>query len=246
MQGKPIHTVLFDAGNTLMHLDYAFIAGVLAEHGHSVDVSDIRVAEYAAKAAVDRHFAAVEHRASKPEGFIWPDRSEAERPSYFGIILKEIGVREPTDTLVLEKLRLANEEDCLWRIIAEDTGKVLDNLRRRGFALAVVSNADGRVEADLLRRGLGGHFQTVVDSFLVGVEKPDPRIFQLALDRVETEAQHAVFVGDVFALDVLGARRAGLEAVLLDPLDRYPNDPDCPRIRSLSELLDLLPTRAAS
>jgi putative hydrolase of the HAD superfamily len=246
MQGKSIDTVLFDAGNTLMHLDYAFIARVLTKRGHCVNASDIRVAEYAAKAAVDRYFGTPEQGTSKPEAFLWPQASDAERPSYFGIILNQIGVRESIGTDVLEDLRLANEEDCLWRIIEEDTAAVLTNLRARGFSLAVVSNADGRVEGDLLRRGLGGHFRTVVDSSLVGVEKPDPRIFHLALERLETEAQRAVFVGDVFALDVLGARRAGLDAVLLDPLGRYPNDPDCPRITALSELLELLPLRAAS
>jgi len=114
---------------------------------------------------------------------------------------------------------------------------VLDALRARGLALGVVSNADGRVEADLVRAGLRGRFATVVDSHVVGVEKPDPAIFHLALAHMDAEPATTLYVGDVFSIDVLGARSAGLAAVLLDPLGDYPGADGCPRIRRLAELL---------
>ena len=111
----------------------------------------------------------------------------------------------------------------------------------RGLILAVISNADGRVEADLERAGLRAQFATVVDSHVVGVEKPHPEIFNVALARIQATPDAALYVGDVFSIDVLGARGAGMDAVLVDTLGAYPGTLDCPRISRLAELLDLLP-----
>jgi putative hydrolase of the HAD superfamily len=82
-------------------------------------------------------------------------------------------------------------------------------------------------------------FETVVDSSLVGVEKPDPQIFRIALERMGLGPEHAVFCGDLPAVDVEGARAAGLRPVLLDRHDLYPEI--CPRVRSLTELPAMLP-----
>ena len=108
-------------------------------------------------------------------------------------------------------------------------------------ATHVVSNADGRIEGDIRRRGLGDHFATVVDSHVVGVEKPDPKIFSIAMERIGSQPDETIYVGDVYAIDILGARSAGMEAILVDTLDRYPGNLDCRRIRGLGELLDILP-----
>jgi putative hydrolase of the HAD superfamily len=126
-----------------------------------------------------------------------------------------------------------------------DAVGVLGALRARGFALAAVSNADGRVEADLVRYGLRDALDLVIDSHVVGVEKPDPAIFVTALDRLGVAPAAAVHVGDIASIDVAGAQRAGIAPVLMDPLGCYVGTVDCPRIRRLGELLDLLPGRAA-
>jgi HAD superfamily hydrolase (TIGR01549 family) len=122
------------------------------------------------------------------------------------------------------------------------TPGVISELRQRGFTLAVVSNADGRVPAAIAARGLAEHFAAIVDSHLVGVEKPDPRIFAIALEACGAEPADAVYVGDIYEIDVRGARNAGMTPVLLDPLCAY-GEVDCARITALTELLDLLPTR---
>ncbi|MBI1818560.1 MAG: HAD-IA family hydrolase [Deltaproteobacteria bacterium] len=239
-----IRAVLFDAGNTLMHLDYEFIAEVLAQHGHPTTPMAIRIAEYGAKAAIDRELApemaAPESVAENVEGLLWPDES-GERPSYFAVALHYLGVPRTAMKPMLEALREHNATSCLWRVVLPGTTDVLSALQARGLTLAVISNADGRIEGDLERAGLKRHFATVVDSHVVGVEKPNPAIFHLTLDRIGAAANEAVYVGDVFAIDVLGARKAGLDAVLVDTLDRYPGRVDCPRIKELSELLRLLP-----
>jgi len=238
MSGIAVRAVVFDAGNTLMHLDYAFIASVLAEHGFPVAPIDIRIAEYSAKAAIDRHVAP-QIVASGVEGLLWPAEHRVQ-PSYFAIALQTLGVPSAATPPIIDALYAHNRERCLWRVVEPDTPDVLNKLRRRGLTLAVISNADGRVEGDLEACGLRAHFATVVDSHVVGVEKPDAAIFSLTLDRIQASPDASVYVGDVFSIDVLGARRAGMDAVLVDTLGRYPGPIDCPRISRLAELLDLL------
>ena len=112
--------------------------------------------------------------------------------------------------------------------------------------LAVVSNADGTVEQQLRDDGIGQvgpgdgvEFAAVIDSRVVGVHKPDPAIFQLALDALGAAPQHTLHVGDTPAADVEGARAAGIHPVLVDPFDHHA-DLDCVRIRHLDELVALL------
>ncbi len=245
MKHLDLRAVVFDAGNTLMHLDYPFIAGVLAEHGHAVAPLDIRVAEYGARAAIDRKLAPDAVPPASLEKLLWPDESGKE-PSYFAVMLRGLGIRGAAETSILNALRQHNETMNLWRVVEPDTVAVLERLGARGYALAVVSNSDGRVEASLAAAGLRPHFATVIDSQVVGVEKPDPAIFALALDHLGVAPARAVYVGDVFGIDVQGARRAGMHPVLIDTLQGYLTPIDCPRVTGLVELLDLLPERAGS
>lgn len=226
-----------------MHLDYPFIAGVLAEHGHVVAPLDIRLAEYGAKAAIDRKLAPDALPPESLEALLWPDESGKE-PSYFAVMLRGLGIRGEAEQSILAALREHNETTTLWRVVEPDTAAVLERLGARGYALAVVSNSDGRVEASLAAAGLRPHFATVIDSQVVGVEKPDPAIFALALPHVGAAPAQSVYVGDVFGIDVVGARGAGMHPVLIDTLTGYLTPVDCPRVTRLVEPLDLLPDRA--
>ena len=76
----------------------------------------------------------------------------------------------------------------------------------------------------------------MIDSHVVGVEKPDARIFHLALDACGARREQAVFIGDIYEIDVQGARNAGITPLLLDPLGLY-GDVDCDRIDRLGRLL---------
>jgi HAD superfamily hydrolase (TIGR01509 family) len=127
----------------------------------------------------------------------------------------------------------------LWEHVPADVIPALQRLRASGRKLVVVSNANGRMRAALDRVGIGPHVDLVIDSFEEGVEKPDPRIFERALARAGARAESTLHVGDLFHTDVVGARAAGLRAVLLDIGDLY-GDHDCERVRSLAELADLL------
>jgi HAD superfamily hydrolase (TIGR01549 family) len=230
--------VLFDAGNTLLHVDYGHVAAVLRARGHAVEPGAVQAAEYASKAALDRALAPDAVPEPSVQRLLW--RRPDGRPSYFATLIANLGIADEDVLPALAALEADNRARSLWRIVEPGTEEVLVELGRRGLALGVISNSDGRIEADLLEAGLGTHFACVLDSSVVGVEKPDPAIFALALSRLALPAEDAVYVGDVYAIDVLGARRAGIEGVLMDPLGCYEAPPDCPRIRTLAELLPLL------
>jgi HAD superfamily hydrolase (TIGR01549 family) len=232
-----ITTVLFDLGNTLHHLDHGFIAEVITRHGRAVSARDVTVAEYRGKHAVDADLRA---RRLGTDGL----GTDATRQApYFETIMNALGVAPDAIEPIGAALRAENERRCLWRVLYDDTPAVLVELQRRGYALGVVSNADGRVVGDLAISGLDVHFSAVIDSHVVGVEKPHPGIFALALEGCGARPEQALFVGDIYEIDVVGARNAGLTPVLLDPLGLY-GEVDCLRIESLVRLLDLLPARA--
>jgi len=116
---------------------------------------------------------------------------------------------------------------------------VLEELRRRGLRLAVVSNWEPDLPEVLEQVGLRDYFDAVVASALVGAAKPDPRIFQVALDAVAVRPEEAVHVGDSYEADVRGARAAGVYPVLIDR-DRVFHQVDCDLIYDLRELPPLL------
>ncbi len=138
--------------------------------------------------------------------------------------------------------------DRMHRILAQvrpeytpypEVPEVLEELRRRGYRLAVVSNWEPDLPDVLNRVGLLDAFDVVVASAVVGAAKPDPRIFRVALETLKVEPQATVHVGDSYEADVQGARAAGIHPVLLDR-DYVYQQSDVPLIRTLQELPPLL------
>jgi putative hydrolase of the HAD superfamily len=130
----------------------------------------------------------------------------------------------------------------VWTRVIPGAVAALRELDELGVGLAVVSNADGTVEAQLAVDGIcqvgpgpGVSVAAVLDSSVVGVAKPDPSIFRLALDALGVDAAEAIHVGDTPAADVAGARAAGVTPVLVDPYDLHPAV-DCRRVRSLADV----------
>ena len=226
--GMPISTVLFDAGGTLVFLDYLFLARELRHKGIVVASRAIRRAEYAAKAEIDRRLL----------GAV-ADTDETRRRPYFIALLDHLGVEASTAAQLIEHFDAIHKQNNLWRRMMPSTPAVLQQLRARGFALGVISNSDGRINAILQRCGIAQFFDLVIDSHDVGVEKPAPQIFALAMQRLHVPAHQALYVGDIYGIDVVGAERAGLQAVLLDTLGLY-QGAQCQKIRHLRELLALV------
>lgn len=212
-----MRVVLFDVGNTLAHLDYAFLAGC----------SGVAVEAMAhADALVRRHG--------------WPAEA-GFFPGYFGAVAATLGL----DAQAGRALATAAADEHrrrpggLWNDVDPEAGAVLTRLAAAGLRLGVVSNADGRVEEQLRGFGLRQHFAVVVDSHTVGVAKPDPRIFGAALQAMGAVPGEALYLGDIYAVDVRGAQACGLAAALYDRWDAWPDAP-CARIRRLGELPPLL------
>lgn len=216
--------VLFDVGNTLLWLDHPFILQVLRDHGIEATDDDLLSAEYAGKLALDAHV-----RAGRAGG-------DADRGRiFFAEVFRQLGVADDVFPSLAQRLYARHAERNLWCSMQAGTDEVLRELKRRGYRLGVISNADGTVERLLEEVGLRSHFELVIDSGSVGVEKPDPRIFRLALEGMGLQPHEAVYVGDVYEIDVVGARAAGMRAFLIDPLMRL-GHLDCDRIATLGEL----------
>jgi len=109
----------------------------------------------------------------------------------------------------------------LWCKVPDGLGAALDELRATGAHVAIISNSEGMLEKLFTDLGVRSHFDLVVDSGLAGVEKPDPRIFQIAFDRFGVKPSQALHLGDIFATDVLGARAAGCRVGLVDPFAHF-------------------------
>jgi FMN phosphatase YigB (HAD superfamily) len=99
----------------------------------------------------------------------------------------------------------------------------------------VISNADGRIEQVLSRCGVADCFESITDSGIVGVEKPRREIFAAALESMTAQADESLYVGDVYSVDYLEARAAGMQAVLLDVAGAY-RDNKMARVDSLVDL----------
>jgi putative hydrolase of the HAD superfamily len=224
--------VLFDVGNTLLWLDHPFVIEVLREHGVAATEDELIAAQYGAKLLLDELVRTGRAGDDASRGRI-----------FFAEVFRQLGIGDDAFPSIARRLYARHAERNLWCSVRERTGETLDELKRRGYRLAVISNADGRVEALLEDVGLRGHFELVIDSGTVGVEKPDPRIFEMALERMGIGPHEAVYVGDVYEIDVAGARAAGMRAILLDPLSRL-GHLDCDRIAALHELPARLPEAA--
>jgi len=225
-----VTAVLFDAGGVLLRLDYAAIASRAAEHGVPIDAEALAHAEARARRAIDA-------RAAR-RGAV-PGTDATRVPDYFDDLLAAAGVPEPERARLVGRLRADNREASLWRVPLEGALETLAALRGAGLRTGVVSNADGRAGLLLEQAGLAASFDVIVDSHFEGVEKPDPEIFRRALVRLGVGAAEAVFVGDIWSIDVEGSRSAGLRPILMDVTGSYA-DRDCERIARLAELCDRL------
>jgi putative hydrolase of the HAD superfamily len=217
-----VETVLLDAGGVLLDLDYSYLKRLVDARHHEVTVVDLARAEARARNEI--------HRMVEGGGRV----SDAWR-DYFHMILGHVEVPADGQGAIIDSLWEAHQRFGLWTVCIEGGPEIAATLKRRGYRLGVVSNAEGRVARDLDSAGYDGIFETVVDSHVVGVEKPDPEIFRIALERLGARPETAVFLGDVPSVDVVGARAAGLTAILVDPFDLY-TEWDVLRLRSIRDL----------
>lgn len=168
----------------------------------------------------------------------WRGAPEDNLWAWFWNRIAEAAGAPPISDEAVKLITAENRRSNLWTAINADAVPVLEHLHGR-YRLGVVSNSDGTVAATFRNLGLARWFTVIVDSDMVGVAKPEPAIFQHALAPLGSVPEHTVFVGDSYALDVIGARRAGIRPILLDPYGLHAHR-DVQRIARLSELSTLL------
>jgi putative hydrolase of the HAD superfamily len=225
---RPIETLFLDVGGVLVVPNWTLVGEVLRRHGVRASDDALRQAEPHIKFAIDT-FVGV---SSSSDAERWGDYLEG--------VLVRAGVPLSGSTAdALVELRAYHAEHNLWEIVPSDVRPALERLKRRDLTLAIASNANGTVQRMLHRVGLAAYFDAICDSHLEGVEKPDPRFFEIVLARSGGRPETTLHVGDLYHVDVVGARNSGLGAMLLDRHDQYAGF-DVERIRTLEELADRL------
>ena len=205
-----VKALLFDFGGTLAFLDYELLAREFNSSGRKLDALALEYAEYQGRARLDR-FMMSERRGDVNDGY----------QQFFHGWMRAAGIPEEEVLEYGARFQEIHRERTLWRVVRPGTLEALARLKSQGFKLAVVSNADGNVERDAKDFGLAPFFDTIVDSHVVGVAKPDPRIFHIALERLSVTPEEARYAGDIYSIDMVGALAAGIEAALIDQHDRY-------------------------
>jgi HAD superfamily hydrolase (TIGR01509 family) len=228
---KGVRACIFDVGGTLVHPDWSRLSRIAEEvSGRFFDSSEMARAfgEMLRSVGIEM----------QREGFVLPD--EMKRPHWtFRRMFGVLGLDEPSCERVIERLADSHVERHIWCGIDHEAPRVLEELKRQGLIIAVISNTeDGRLIDSLEAAGIADSFDLLIDSHIVGHRKPDPAIFRLTLERLKLEPHEAAYVGDSYAHDALAARAVGLRGILLDPLDLHPESV-CPRIRSLGELCSI-------
>jgi HAD superfamily hydrolase (TIGR01509 family) len=221
----PLETVFLDAGGVLLYPNWWRVSDELAQEGVHVTPTALIQADPRARRQLD-DLQVIGTTTDASRGWL-----------FFDLVLEHAGIPRSTATgAALERLHRYHTASNLWEYVPPDVPPALDKLHALGLTLVVVSNANGTLRAHMNRLGLADKFDHVLDSADEGVEKPDPRFFEIALRRSGANKETTIHVGDLYYVDVMGARSAGLRGVLLDEADLRP-DADCPRVRSLEELV---------
>jgi putative hydrolase of the HAD superfamily len=219
--------LLLDAGNTVVFLDYGALAEAASGAGLAVSADALARAEPTAKR---RYEAAMRSGVSHEDG--WTLHMQA--------IFEAAGLSSEGARAATVAARAAHDDFNLWRRVPSELPGALARARAAGLRVGIVSNSEGQLLELLARLGITHLFEHVLDSGVEGVRKPDPAIFQRALARFGTQASRALYAGDIPQVDVDGARAAGMDAVLIDPLDHYPDYTDAQRFPSVAALLGAL------
>jgi HAD superfamily hydrolase (TIGR01549 family) len=208
--------IFFDVGNTLLFPNRAKMLAPISSHRHPT-LEQWQALERRTKKEFDQGMQSgrVDH------GFWW---------TFHTYLLQQLGEDNGVRAALVEN----TQNSANWDQILPGTRDALERMRGK-FRIAVISNADGGIERILSRCGIADCFENITDSGILGVEKPRREIFEAALTAMKVSAGESLYVGDVYSVDYVGARCAGMDSVLLDVSGAY-RDRDAPRVESLSQL----------
>ncbi|HEV3305410.1 MAG TPA: HAD family hydrolase [Candidatus Sulfotelmatobacter sp.] len=212
--------IFFDIGNTLLFPNRAKMLAPLASDRHP-SLEQWQALERRTKAEFDQGM-----QSGRADHGFW---------AIFHTYLLE-ALNEPMSgrNALVQQLVENTQNSDNWDQILPGTRAALERIREK-FRIAVVSNADGKIERVLSRCGIADCFESITDSGIVGVEKPRPEIFEAALKTMNARPEESLYVGDVYSVDYVGATNAGMEAILFDVAGAY-RDRSESRVESLAQL----------
>ena len=233
-----IKAIFFDFYDTIVDLDpprQELQARACREYGIEINHSNIPYGYFHANNFLSKENArhSIQKRTLKQLQNFWAE--------YEVIVLKFAGVDVPHD-LALRIFTRMRELDRRF-ILFDDVLPVIKLLRQRNIIIGLISNLNRTLDAYCDTLGLTPYVSFTVVSYEVGEEKPHPKIFRTALERAGVEASETIHVGDQYESDVVGARGVGITPILLDRGRFWGHVNDCTRIRTLSEVIDLVDAR---
>lgn len=209
--------IFFDVGNTLLFPNRTRMLAPLGAERHPT-LERWQALERLTKQEFDAGM--IDGRVD--HGFWW---------TFHTHLLEELNVK---DDGILHALIENTQNSANWDQIPEGTREALERIRKE-YAIAVISNADGKIDAVLGRCGIADCFANITDSGIVGHEKPHPAIFEAALREMKADPAESLYVGDVYSVDYVGALKSGMQAVLFDVAGAY-REKEFPRVESLAGL----------
>jgi len=231
-----LDAVFFDVGNTLLYA-YPSVGHVCAEilrargRIHALDEID------ALLPLVDEYY---EDRYRTDDTFWTSDERAADVwTGMYSILCRRLGIPDEEAGSLAREVYDAFGDASRWRAY-DDVAPAFVRLRDAGVRVGIVSNWDTRLEGVLDGLGLSPLIDTIVSSAVVGLHKPDPRIFELACSRLGVSPERSAHVGDHYYADVLGARAAGMLPILIDRHGPGPEGSDVTCVTSLDDLEEAL------
>ena len=230
-----IKAVFFDLYHTLLGYDpprEELQAKALEELGIAVESGALRW-----PLVVADEYIYQEH-ARAPLGQRSREEQTAVWAQYERKLLDEARI-EADDQLIMELLGKMRQFD-MKQVLFDDVLPALTGLKERGLILGLISNIDREITSMLDDLGLTPWLQVVVTSQDTGFNKPGPEIFQEAVKRAGVQPDEAIYVGDQYQVDVVGANQAGMKGILIDRGNHFAELVGCPRLQSLTQISDYL------
>ena len=235
---RGVKLLSLDAGNTIIFLDHARVARWATSRGQVITAATLIRTEGEAKRLGEE---------GEMLDLEWPGRDLPGARGWGKMVatmLHRADVPLATVASWLPDIWSAHARLNLWSIVPPDLVPALRAARARGIKVAVVSNSEGMLDELFVRLGVRDQIDVLIDSGIVGVEKPDPRIFQLALDAAGVTADETLHLGDSISTDVRGARASGIRVALIDPYGHCEGRAlDVLRVSGVAEVADALGDR---
>ena len=217
---EKINTIIFDVGHTLLFPDAGFLFQLASP------------------------FIKLNEQEFQRIGAITKEKAYRQEPRnpfklWFSQWMLQAGVRSEDLPGLLLGIQKRHAEKHLWSMPEPDVPQILIDLRDAQYKLGIISNSDGSVGPLLEEFGFDTYFECILDSGVIGIEKPDARIFLMDLEKMHSSPEESLYVGDHVLFDIKAAQSVGMQAVLIDPFDVVSDSP-APKIQRLSQLKSIL------